>query len=59
MVGFASAGVAEQLCPESSRIVPLEVEIYRTVYYVTLKELLDYPTISSFTRFVEEYPFGR
>ncbi|MBR6208859.1 MAG: LysR family transcriptional regulator [Oscillospiraceae bacterium] len=56
-IGFASATVAEKLCPASCRIVPLENKIDRTVYYVTLKELLDYPTIASFTNYLKNYDF--
>lgn len=54
---FASVCVAEKICPANCRIVPLEEKIPRTVYFVTLKELLDYPTIRSFVDYVTHYEF--
>ena len=54
-IGFSSS--APRICPESCRVVPLAEKLYRTIYYVTLKELLDYPAVSSFTNYVEHYTF--
>lgn len=56
-IGFASNSIAQALKTEDCRIVPLEDVLLRTIYYVTLKELLDYPAIRSFTDFVIQYPF--
>ena len=56
-IGFASSVIARRSCPSSCRVVPLRDKIYRSVYYVTMKDLLDYPTIESFTRFMESYRF--
>lgn len=55
---FSSCSIARSLGSDL-RIVPLEKTLYRTVYYVTLKELMDYPSIRSFTGFVERYPFSQ
>ena len=56
-IGFASASIAEKLCPDTCRVLPLSEKILRTIYYVTLTELLDYPTIESFTNYVAHYTF--
>ena len=56
-VGFASRSIAERLLVPGCRIVPLEVSLSRTIYYVTLKELLDTPAVRSFTDFVKSYSF--
>ena len=56
-VAFASVCVAKKICPANCRIVPLEEKIPRTVYFVTLKELLDYPTVKSFVDYVMHYEF--
>ncbi|BDZ78200.1 LysR family transcriptional regulator [Claveliimonas bilis] len=55
-VGFASRSIARKLQNPACRILPLKPRISRPIYYVTLKELLDYPPIRSFTSFVESYP---
>ena len=57
-IGFASNSIAQALKTEDCRIIPLEDVLLRTIYYVTLKELLDYPAIRSFTDFVIQYPFS-
>ena len=54
-IGFAST--TSHNCPEACRAIPLAEPITRTIYYVTLKELLDYPTVQSFTNYVEHYTF--
>ncbi len=56
-IGFASDSIARKACPKQCRILPLEEKIHRTIYYVTLKELIDYPTIESFTNYVRHYVF--
>ena len=58
-VGFSSCTIARTLQSRDLAIVPLEPALYRTIYYVTLRELLDYPSIRTFTRFVEQYSFSR
>ncbi len=54
-IGFSST--AAYNCPETCQPVPLAEPIYRTIYYVTLQELMDYPTVQSFTNYVEHYTF--
>ncbi len=56
-VGFASTAIAKALKTDDYVIVPLEPPLLRTIYYVTLKELLDYPAIYQFTDFVKHYDF--
>ena len=56
-IGFASESIARKLCPDTCRVIPLDHSVIRTLYYVTLKELLDYPTIESFTNYVNHYRF--
>ena len=55
-VGFASRSIARELQNPLCCILPLNPRISRPIYYVTLKELLDYPPIRSFTSFVENHP---
>lgn len=56
-IGFASESIAKKICPDTCRVIPLEHSVSRTLYYVTLTELLDYPTIESFTNYVKHYRF--
>lgn len=56
-IGFASESIAKKLCPENCRIIPLDHSVTRNLSYVTLTELLDYPTIRSFTDYVNRYQF--
>lgn len=56
-IGFSSRSIAEKLLLPECRIVPLEVRLFRPIYYITPKELLDYPTIRSFTDFVKQFSF--
>lgn len=56
-IGFASSSIARKHCPDSCLVVPLEEAITRTIYYITLRELLDYPSIESFTNYVKHYVF--
>lgn len=58
-VGFFSCSIARSLQGSDLAAIPLEHTLYRSIYYVTLKELLDYPSIQSFTEFVEQYPVLR
>ncbi len=58
-IGFFSCTIARALQHKELAVGPLEHTLYRSIYYVTLKELLDYPSIQSFTEFVEHYPFSR
>ena len=56
-VGFSSTRIANSLKTKDFKILPLEEAITRPIYYVTLMELLDYPSIRSFTRYVTHYKF--
>ncbi len=51
-VGFASRSIAEAHQTDEFAIVPLQQPIIRSIFYVTLKELLDYPSIESFTEYL-------
>lgn len=53
-VGFSSRSIAQKLLTPGCRLIPLETELSRPIYYVTLKEFLEYPAVRSFTEFVEE-----
>lgn len=57
-IGFFSCTIARALQSRDLAVVPLEQTLYRTIYYATLKELLDYPSIRSFTEFVKDYPLS-
>lgn len=54
-IGFASRTVAQKICHENCRLIEFNdnEKIYRTVYYVTLKELLDYPLTKTFTEYIK------
>lgn len=56
-VYFSSNSIAHRLKTENHVIVPLETDLHRTIFYVTLKELLDYPITKAFTAFVKHYSF--
>lgn len=56
-LAFSSLSIAKRIKTASQVLVPFEPAMYRTIYYVTLKELLNYPSIRSFTRFVSAYCF--
>lgn len=56
-IGFSSRSIAQTLQNGEYAIVPLEQPLIRSIYYVALKELLDYPTIKSFTEYVAAYRF--
>lgn len=51
-IGFSSRSIAESLCTDAVCSVPLDIDFTRTIYYITLRELLDYPTVRSFTQFI-------
>ena len=55
---FSSNSIAHALKNENHVILPLEADLHRTIFYVTLKELLDYPITKAFTGFVKHYSFG-
>ena len=54
-IAFASSTVAGKICPENCRVVSfIESEkIQRVIYFVMLRELLDYPLTKKFADFVE------
>lgn len=56
-VYFSSHSIAQVLKDDRHVLVPLEVKLHRTIFYVTLKELLDSPITRTFTAFVKQYPF--
>ena len=56
-IGFFSCTIARALQSRELAAVPFEHTLHRSIYYVTLKELLDYPSIKSFTEFIEHYLF--
>lgn len=56
-IGFSSKNIADNMQNGTFTVLPFESHLYRSIYYVTLKELLDYPSIRSFTRYVKRYRF--
>ncbi len=54
-VGFSSYSIAWKFSSENFRIIALEEGLKRTIFYATLTELLDYPSIRTFTRYVIHY----
>ena len=56
-IGFSSGSIARSLKTRHFSIIPLKEQIIRNIYYVTLRELLDYPSVRSFTRYVTHYTF--
>lgn len=58
-VGISSKSIATSMHDGSFSILPFESRLHRSIYYVTLKELLDYPSIRSFTRYVKRYQLER
>lgn len=51
-VGFSSVSIASMLHTENLVTIPLTQKITRPIYYITLSDLLTYPTIKSFTEYV-------
>lgn len=51
--GFASETVARKICAPSCRVMNFDRHIRRKIYYVTLKELNDYPLTNAFRKFLE------
>lgn len=49
---FCSNHFSNDLIDESVRLVPLEENMSRSIYFVTLKEMQNYPLIHSFSNFV-------
>lgn len=56
-IGFASHSIAKVLQTEELCLLPLNDQMRRSIYYVALKEGMDYPAVRSFTEFVEQYDF--
>lgn len=54
-VGFSSYSIARKFSSENFRIIALDEGLKRTIFYATLTELLDYPSIRTFTRYVIHY----
>ena len=53
-IGFSSNSIAVRLKNPRCKIVPLEVTLSRPIYYVTHKNMLNYPTVHSFTDFIKD-----
>lgn len=53
-IGFSSNSIAVRLKNPGCKIVPLEVTLSRPIYYVTHKDMLNYPTVHSFTDFIKD-----
>lgn len=53
---FASETIARKICPENCRLVRFSEgeKIRRTIYFVMLRELLDYPLTKEFADFVDK-----
>lgn len=51
---FCSNHFSRELLDDSVRLVPLEEKISRSIFYVTLREMQNYPLIRSFSGFVRE-----
>ena len=53
-IAFASSTVAGKICGEGCRVVELEegAKIHRMIYFVTLREFLEYPLTRAFCEFV-------
>lgn len=58
-VGFSSYSIAQRFKSENFKILALEEGLKRTIFYTTLVELLDYPSIRTFTRYVTHYHSNR
>ena len=51
-IGFSSVSIASMLHTEELVTIPLTQAITRPIYYITLSDLLTYPTIKSFTDYI-------
>ena len=51
-IGFCSHSIAQRIQTPDIRILPLSEVFHRPVYYVTLRELLRYPTVKTFTEHI-------
>lgn len=51
-VGFSSVSIASMLHTEELVTIPLTQAITRPIYYITLSDLLTYPTVKSFTEYI-------
>lgn len=54
-IGFCSYSIARRIQGSEVRAVPLKEGFHRPIYYVTLQELLRYPTVKTFTEHVASY----
>lgn len=54
---FSSNSIAHALKTDNHVIIPLKEDLHRTIFYVTLKDLLDYPVTKRFTAFMKNYSF--
>lgn len=54
-IGFSSKSIAQSLKTDAFNWIPMDFTVHRSIYYVTLKELLDYPSISNFTRYIRRF----
>ena len=53
-IGFSSNSIASSLKTNCFKIIPLDFTVKRSIYYVTLKELLEYPTVKEMTSYMEK-----
>ncbi len=51
-IGFFSVSIASMLHTEELVTIPLTQTITRPIYYITLSDLLTYPTVKSFTEYI-------
>ena len=53
-IAFASSTVAGKICGENCRVIDFEegAKIHRIIYFMTLRELLDYPLTRAFCDFM-------
>lgn len=54
-ISFSSESIASAMKTDAFAIVNLEQTLRRSIYYVTLKELLEYPSVKAFTRYVSRH----
>ena len=55
-IAFASSTVARKICGDDCRVIDFEegAKIHRIIYFVTLREFLDYPLTRAFFEFAEK-----
>ncbi len=54
-IGFSSKAIAKKLKTPAYKIIPFEHSFHRSIYFVTLKDFLAYPSIAAFAKYVEHY----